>query len=57
MITSFCREKRSYAIPDKIISRQWMPEFTRFLSKGDQEKKRLRADHSYQALTIRFPAN
>ena len=49
-ITSFCREKRSYAIPDKKISRLWMPEFTRFLSKGDQEKKRHRADHSYQSL-------
>jgi glycosyltransferase involved in cell wall biosynthesis len=49
-ITSFCRGKRKYAIPDKMISRQWMPEFARLLSKGDQEKKRHRTDHSYQAL-------
>ena len=49
-ITSFCREKRSYAIPDKKISRQWIPEFTRFLSKGNQEKKRRRVDLAYQAL-------
>jgi glycosyltransferase involved in cell wall biosynthesis len=48
--TSFCRKKRQYAIPDKIISRQWMPEFARLLSKGDQAKKRHRADYSYQAL-------
>jgi glycosyltransferase involved in cell wall biosynthesis len=49
-IASFCRGKRKYAIPDKMISRQWMPEFTRLLSKGDQAKKRRRVDHSYQAL-------
>ena len=50
LITSFCKEKRSYAIPDKIISRQWMPEFSRLLSNGNQEKKRHKADHSYQKL-------
>ena len=50
LITSFCKEKRSYAIPDKIISRQWMPEFIRLLSNGNQEKKRQRADRSYQTL-------
>ena len=50
LITSFCREKRQYAITDKMISRQWMPEFARLLSKGDQTKKRQRTDHSYQAL-------
>jgi len=50
LIRSFCREKRQYAIPDKIISRQWMPEFARLLSKGNQEKKRRRVDLSYQAL-------
>jgi glycosyltransferase involved in cell wall biosynthesis len=49
-IASFCREKRQYAIPDKLISRQWMPEVVRFLSKGDQVKKRQRVDLSYQAL-------
>jgi glycosyltransferase involved in cell wall biosynthesis len=49
-ITSFCNGKREYAIPDKLIYRQWLPEFTRLLSKGDQAKKRHRADHSYQAL-------
>jgi glycosyltransferase involved in cell wall biosynthesis len=49
-ITSFCSGKREYAIPDKMILRQWMPEFTRLLSKGNQAKKRQRADHSYQAL-------
>ena len=48
--TQFCRGKREYAIPDKMISRQWIPEFTRLLSKGNQGKKRHRADHSYQAL-------
>ena len=41
-----CRE-RQYAIPDKKISRQWMPEFTRLLSKGDQTKKRQRVDQVY----------
>ena len=49
-ITYFCREKRAYEIPDKIISRQWMPELRRLLSKGNQDKKRHKADHSYQAL-------
>jgi glycosyltransferase involved in cell wall biosynthesis len=49
-ITSLYRGKRQYAIPDKMISRQWMPELIRLLSKGDQAKKRHRADHSYQAL-------
>ena len=57
LITSFCRKKRQYAIPDKLISRQWMPEFARLLSKGDQAKKRLRADHSYQALDKMSPVN
>jgi glycosyltransferase involved in cell wall biosynthesis len=33
-----------------MISRQWMPEFARLLSKGDQAKKRHRADQSYQSL-------
>ena len=37
-ISAFCGEKRQYAIPDHIISRQWMPEVTRLLSKGDQAK-------------------
>jgi glycosyltransferase involved in cell wall biosynthesis len=50
LITSFCRGKREYAIPDKMISRQWMPEVARLLSKGNQEKKRHRVDLSYQAL-------
>ena len=46
-MTCFCRGKRHYAIPDKMISRQWMPEITRILSKGDQAKKRQRTDQSY----------
>jgi glycosyltransferase involved in cell wall biosynthesis len=50
LISAFCNGKREYAIPDKLIYRQWLPEFTRLLSKGDQAKKRHRADHSYQAL-------
>ena len=50
LISAFCGKKRQYDIPDKMISRQWMPELTRLLSKGDQAKKRHRADHSYQAL-------
>jgi glycosyltransferase involved in cell wall biosynthesis len=49
-ITSFCREKRQYDIPDKLISREWMPEVARLLSKGDQAKKRRKVDLSYQAL-------
>jgi glycosyltransferase involved in cell wall biosynthesis len=49
-ITSFCREKRQYDIPDKLICRQWMPEVARLISKGDQVKKRQRVDLSYQAL-------
>ena len=50
LFRSFCKERRKYAIPDKMISRQWMPEFARLLSKGNQEKKRRRVDLSYQAL-------
>jgi len=50
LITSFCREKRQYAISDKKISRQWMPEVNRLLSKGDQSDKRQGADKSYLAL-------
>ena len=50
LIRSFCKEKRQYAIPDKMISRQWMPEFARLLSKGDQTNKRQRVDYSYLAL-------
>ena len=53
LISAFCNGKREYAIPDKLIYRQWLPEFTRLLSKGDQAKKRHRADHSYQALDKR----
>ena len=49
-ISAFCGEKRQYAIPDKLISRQWVPEVARLLSKGNQEKKRRRVDLSYQAL-------
>ena len=49
-IKSLCQNKREYPVPDKIISRQWLPEFARFLSKGDQAKKRQRADRSYQSL-------
>ena len=49
-IASFCKGKRQYAIPDKLIYRQWMPEVARLLSKGNQEKKRRRVDLSYQAL-------
>ena len=49
-ITSFCRGKREYAIRDKMISRQWMPEVARLLSKGNQEKKRRKVDRSCQAL-------
>jgi glycosyltransferase involved in cell wall biosynthesis len=49
-ITSFCSGKREYAIPDKMILRQWMPEFTRLLLKGNQTKKRQKVDLSYQTL-------
>jgi len=47
---SLCKEKRKYAIPDKIISRLWMPEAARLLSKGNQEKKGRKVDLSYQTL-------
>jgi glycosyltransferase involved in cell wall biosynthesis len=50
LISAICVKKRVYDIPDKMISRQWMPELTRLLSKGNQAKKRHRADQSYQAL-------
>lgn len=50
LIRSFCKEKRKYAFPDEKISRQWMPEFARLLTRGDQAKKRQRADYSYLAL-------
>jgi glycosyltransferase involved in cell wall biosynthesis len=53
LISAFCVKKRQYAIPDKLISRQWVQEVARFLSKGDQAKKRRKADHSYQALDIK----
>ena len=49
-ISSFCEKKRQYPIPDKKISRQWVPEVARLLSKGDQEKKRRRVDLSCRAL-------
>ena len=49
-VASFCKGKRQYAIPDKKISRQWMPEFTRLLSKGDQAQRRQRTDQTYLAL-------
>jgi glycosyltransferase involved in cell wall biosynthesis len=49
-ISTFCGEKRQYAIADKFISRQWVPEVTRLLSKGDQAKRRKRADQCYQSL-------
>jgi len=49
-IASFCKEKRKYAISDTKISRQWVPEVARLLSKGNQEMKRRKADLSYQAL-------
>jgi glycosyltransferase involved in cell wall biosynthesis len=49
-IAPFCGGKRLYAIPDKKISRQWMYEFTRLLSKGDQAQKRQRTDQTYLAL-------
>ena len=49
-ISAFVGKKRQYPIPDKLISRQWVTEFARLLSKGNQAKKRRRADHSYQAL-------
>ena len=50
LISTFSGEKRKYTIPDKKISRQWMQEVARFLSKGNQEKKRRKVDLSYQAL-------
>ena len=50
LVRSSCGGKRQYAIPDKIISRQWMPEFARLISKGDQAKKRQRTDHTYLTL-------
>jgi glycosyltransferase involved in cell wall biosynthesis len=53
LVKLLCEGKRQYAIPDKMISRQWMPELTRFLSKVDQEKKRQKVDYSYFALDQR----
>ena len=50
LISAFCGKKRQYAIPDKLISRQWVQEVARLLSKGDQAKKRKRADQCYQTL-------
>ncbi|MDA8989180.1 glycosyltransferase [Opitutales bacterium] len=50
LISAFSGEKRKYAIPDTKISRQWVPEVIRLLSKGNQEKKRRKIDLSYQAL-------
>jgi len=50
LITSFCKGKREYDIPDKIISRSWIYEFVRLLSTGNQAKQRQRTDYSYLAL-------
>jgi glycosyltransferase involved in cell wall biosynthesis len=50
LISAFCGEKRKYTIADTKISRQWMPEIARLLSKGDHAKKRQGVDLSYQAL-------
>ena len=51
LISAFCGKKRQYDIPDKLISRQWVPEVARLLSKGNnQENKRRRVDLSYRAL-------
>ena len=50
LISAFCGQKRKYTIPDTKISRQWVPEVIRLLSKGNQEKKRRKVDLSYQAL-------
>ena len=51
LISAFCGKKRQYDIPDKLISRQWVPEVARLLSKGNnQENKRRRVDLSYLAL-------
>jgi glycosyltransferase involved in cell wall biosynthesis len=50
LISTFSGEKRKYTIPDTKISRQWVPEVVRLLSKGNQEKKRRKVDLSYQAL-------
>jgi glycosyltransferase involved in cell wall biosynthesis len=43
-------QKREYAIPDGKISRQWIPELVRLLSRGDQSNKRRQTDQSYLAL-------
>ena len=56
-LTSFCRGKRQYAIPDKMISRQWLPEFARLLSKGDQEKKDIKLIILTKHWTKKSPAN
>ena len=50
LISAFSGEKRQYPIADKLISRQWVQEAIRLLSKGNQEKKRRRVDLSYQTL-------
>ena len=53
LISAFCRKKRQYAIAEKLISRQWMSEVARLLSKGNQAKKRREADHTYLTLDQR----
>ena len=50
LISAFCGKKRQYDIPDKLISRQWVPEVARLLSKGNQKNKRRRVDLSYREL-------
>ena len=50
LISAFSGEKRKYTIADTKISRQWVPEIARLLSKGNQEKKRRKVDLSYHAL-------
>jgi glycosyltransferase involved in cell wall biosynthesis len=43
-------KKREYSILDDKISRQWIPELGRLLSKGDQRNRRKKTDNSYLAL-------
>ena len=54
-IVSYLAKRRMYSIPDKKISRQWLPEASRLFcgSNGSQEQRNRRTDLSYKSLDLK----
>ena len=54
-IVSSLAKRRMYSIPDKKISRQWLPEASRLFggSNGSQEQRNRRTDLSYESLDLK----